>query len=71
MDEANGPTAQICQWAGGTRYGDIPEEVRRETVTLLYEQLGGMITSATLPSCPPLADLGAGVGGGWMGTAVI
>ncbi|MCH8897403.1 MAG: MmgE/PrpD family protein [Chloroflexi bacterium] len=63
MAEANGPTAQICQWAGGTRYEDIPEEVRRETVTLLYDQLGGMIASAPLPSCRPVADLAARLGG--------
>ncbi|MCH8744165.1 MAG: MmgE/PrpD family protein [Chloroflexi bacterium] len=63
MAEANGPTAQICQWVGGTRYEDIPEEVRRETVTLLYDQLGGMIASAPLPSCRPVADLAARLGG--------
>ena len=63
MAEANGPTARICQWVGGTRYEDIPEEVRRETVTLLYDQLGGMIASAPLPSCRPVADLAARLGG--------
>ena len=63
MAEANGPTAHICQWVGGTRYEDIPEEVRRETVTLLYDQLGGMIASAPLPSCRPVADLAARLGG--------
>ena len=63
MAEANGPTAHICQWAVGARYEDIPEEVRRETVTLLYDQLGGMIASAPLPSCRPVADLAARLGG--------
>ena len=63
MAEANGPTAQLCHWAGSTRYEDIPEWVRRETVTLLYDQLGGMIASALLPSCRPVADLAAKLGG--------
>ncbi len=63
MAEANGPTAQLCHWAGSTRYEDIPEGVRRETVTLLYDQLGGMIASAPLPSCRPVADLAAKLGG--------
>ena len=63
MAEANGPTAQLCRWADTTRYEDIPEGVRRETVTLLYDQLGGMIASAPLPSCRPVADLAARLGG--------
>ena len=50
MAETNGPTAQLCRWADTTKYEDIPEGVRRETVTLLYDQLGGMIASAPLPS---------------------
>jgi 2-methylcitrate dehydratase PrpD len=63
MAAANGPTARLCRWAGETGYQDIPEGVRRETVTLLYDQLGGMIASATLPSCRPVADLAAALGG--------
>ena len=63
MAEANGPTAQLCQWADTTKFQDIPERVRQETVTLLYDQLGGMIASAPLPSCRPVADLAAKLGG--------
>ena len=63
MAANNGPTAQLCRWAGDTKYPDIPEGVRRETVTLLYDQLGGMIASAPLPSCRPVADLAAQLGG--------
>lgn len=63
MTEANGPTGKLCHWADNTRYADIPAEVRGETVTLLYDQLGGMIASAPLPSCRPVADLAARLGG--------
>ena len=63
MTETNGPTSKLCQWVGDTTYENIPEGVRRETVTLLYDQLGGMIASATLPSCRPVADLAANLGG--------
>src|SRR5919106_4011977 len=61
--ETNGPTTRLCQWVGGTRYDDIPAGVRGETVTLLYDQLGGMIASARLPTCLPVADLAAKLGG--------
>jgi 2-methylcitrate dehydratase PrpD len=63
MTAANGPTSKLCQWAENTSYADIPEVVRAETVTLLYDQLGGMIASAPLPSCRPVADLAARLGG--------
>lgn len=63
MAETNAPTTQLCQWVGGTRYDDIPAGVRGETVTLLYDQLGGMIASARLPTCLPVADLAAKLGG--------
>lgn len=63
MAETNSPTAELCQWVLSTSYHDIPEGVRRETVTLLYDQLGGMIASAPLPSCRPVADLAAKLGG--------
>ncbi len=63
MAATNDPTARLCQWVGETGYRDIPEGVRRETVTLLYDQLGGMIASAPLPSCRPVADLAARLGG--------
>ena len=63
MAETNGPTAQLCRWVDSTGYEDIPEPVRRETVTLLYDQVGGMIASAPLPSCRPVAELAAKLGG--------
>ncbi len=63
MAETNGPTAQLCRWVDTTKHQDIPEEVRQESVTLLYDQLGGMIASAPLPSCRPVADLAAKLGG--------
>ena len=63
MTDTSGPTSTLCQWVGDTTYENIPEGVRRETVTLLYDQLGGMIASAPLPSCRPVADLAANLGG--------
>ena len=57
MTTAIGPTKQLCQWACSTRYEDVPAEVRQETLTLLYDQVGCMIASSTLPSCQPVVDL--------------
>ncbi|MBI4189179.1 MAG: MmgE/PrpD family protein [Betaproteobacteria bacterium] len=57
MAISTGPTSTLCRWACSTRYDDLPAEVRKETVTFLYDQVGGMIASATLPSCQPLVDL--------------
>lgn len=57
MAASVGPTPKLCQWACSTRYEDLPAEVRKETVTLLYDQVGGMIASATLPSCQPVVDM--------------
>ena len=57
MAISTGPTSKLCRWTCSTRYEDLPAEVRKETVTLLYDQVGGMIASATLPSCQPLVDL--------------
>ena len=53
----SGPTAKLCDWVCSTAYEDIPAEVRQEAVTLLYDQVGGMIPSAVLPSCKPVVDL--------------
>jgi 2-methylcitrate dehydratase PrpD len=63
MASGNGPTSKLCQWVCSTRYEDLPAGVREETVTLLYDQVGGMIASATLPSCQPVVDLVAQLGG--------
>ncbi len=46
-----------------TRHQDLPAEVREETLTLLYDQVGCMIASATLPSCQPVVDLVVKLGG--------
>ena len=51
------PTSDLCRWVCSTRYQDIPPEVRREAVTLLYDQIGCMIATCTLPSCQPVVDL--------------
>src|SRR5918999_1397073 len=63
MAASAGPTSKLCQWINSTRYEAIPEEVRKETVTLLYDQVGCMIASATLPSCQPVVDLVRKLGG--------
>jgi 2-methylcitrate dehydratase PrpD len=57
MTSNSSPTAKLCNWVCATAYEDIPAEVRKETVTLLYDQVGGMIPSSTLPSCKPVVDL--------------
>ncbi len=63
MAASAGPTSKLCHWINSTRYEAIPEEVRRETTTLLYDQVGCMIASATLPSCQPVVDLVRRLGG--------
>jgi 2-methylcitrate dehydratase PrpD len=63
MAASAGPTSKLCQWINSTRYEAIPEEVRKETVILLYDQVGCMIASATLPSCQPVVDLVRKLGG--------
>ena len=57
------PTGELCRWIASTGYEDLPEEVRREAVTLIYDQVGCMIASATLPACQPVVDLVKQVGG--------
>ena len=52
-----GPTEALCQWVVSMRYEDLPAEVCREAVVLLYDQVGCMIASATLPACQPVVDL--------------
>ncbi|HZA24300.1 MAG TPA: MmgE/PrpD family protein [Dehalococcoidia bacterium] len=56
-------TGQLCRWVCSTRYEDLPAEVHKETVTLLYDQVGCMIACATLPSCQPVVDLVRKLGG--------
>jgi 2-methylcitrate dehydratase PrpD len=57
MASTTSPTATLCHWICSTQYGDLPAEVRQETVTLLYDQVGCMLASATLPSCQPVVAL--------------
>ena len=58
-----GPTAMLCQWVCSSQYEDLPAEVRKDTVTLLYDQVGCMIASAALPTCQPVVDLVRKLGG--------
>ncbi len=64
MTSNTGPTAKLCDWVCSTTYESIPAEVRKETITLLYDQVGGMIPSAILPSCKPVVDLVRRLGSG-------
>lgn len=63
MATAQGPTARFCEWACSTSYQDLPEEVRKETVTLLYDMVGGLIACSTLPTCLPVVELVKALGG--------
>jgi len=60
---SKGPTVQVCEWACSTRYEDIPDNVRQEALRVLYDEVGGMIASATLESCRPVVDLVRTLGG--------
>ncbi|MGZ9005969.1 MAG: hypothetical protein ACXW20_19530, partial [Burkholderiales bacterium] len=64
MATNSNPTAQVCEWACSTQYEGIPAEIRKEVVTLLYDQVGGMIPSSLLPSCKPVVDLVRKLGSG-------
>ena len=57
MATTTGPSATLCNWACSTQYEDLPAEVRKEAVTVLYDQVGCMIAAATLPSCQPVVNL--------------
>lgn len=63
MSTKVGPTAMLCQWVCSSQYEDLPAEVRKDTVTLLYDQVGCMIASAALPTCQPVVDLVRKLGG--------
>src|SRR5262245_5265348 len=62
MANAFAPTAKLCDWACSTQYQDLPVAVRKQAVTMLYDQVGGMIASSTLPSCKPVVDLERKIG---------
>jgi len=45
MTSTMSPTARLCYWVTSTHYEEISVEVRQETVTLLYDQVGCMLAS--------------------------
>ena len=57
MASTTSSTATLCHWVCSTAYGDLPVEVRQETVTLLYDQVG--VCSQRYPAVMPA---GGGVG---------
>ena len=57
MAISTSPTSELCRWVCSTRHEDLPAEVRREALTVLYDQVGCMIAAATLPSCQPVVNL--------------
>ena len=57
MKAVKNSTEILCDWVCNTGYGDIKTEVRQETLTMLYDTVGGMIASATLPTCQPVVDM--------------
>jgi 2-methylcitrate dehydratase PrpD len=57
------PTAQLCDWVCSTKYEDLPAAVRKETATLIYDQVGCMIASALLPTCQPVVKMVQALGG--------
>ena len=63
MAPTTDPTAKLCRWVCSTRSQDLPDAVRKETVTLLYDQVACMLASATLPSCQPVVNLVRKLGG--------
>ncbi|MBI4303775.1 MAG: MmgE/PrpD family protein [Chloroflexi bacterium] len=63
MVHVNDPTAQLCEWACSTSLEDIPADVRKETVTLIYDAVGGMLASSRLPTCTPVVDMVKAMGG--------
>ena len=63
MATSVGPTSKLCDWACSTQYEDLPTDVRTESVTILYDTVGAMLPSATLPSCQPVVDLVRTLGG--------
>src|SRR5262245_12775708 len=54
---STGPSAKLCHWACTTQYQDIPAEVRKEAVTVLYDQVACMIAASNLPSCQPVVNV--------------
>ena len=57
------PTAQLCDWVCSTKFEDLPPAVRKETASLIYDQVGCMIASALLPTCQPVVKMVQALGG--------
>ncbi|MFC1533372.1 MmgE/PrpD family protein [Thermodesulfobacteriota bacterium] len=53
----------MCDWICSIGYDDLPREVRKEIVTIIYDTLGGMIACSTLPSCQPVVEMINSIGG--------
>ncbi|MBI2987035.1 MAG: MmgE/PrpD family protein [Deltaproteobacteria bacterium] len=63
MAGTTGLTTRLCDWVCSTGYSDIPAEVRKEAVTIIYDTIGGMIASSTLSSCQPVVEIVKAMGG--------
>ena len=63
MKYGKGPTAELCDWVCSIHYRDLPAEVRKEAITILYDTIGGMIASSTLPTCLPVVEMVKAIGG--------
>jgi 2-methylcitrate dehydratase PrpD len=63
MKAVTNSTEHLCEWICTTGYSDIIAEVRQEALTILYDTVGGMIASSTLPSCQPVVDMVKAMGG--------
>ncbi|MBI2987014.1 MAG: MmgE/PrpD family protein [Deltaproteobacteria bacterium] len=63
MADTRGLTARLCDWVCSMGYSDLPAEVRKEAVTIIYDTIGGMIASSTLPSCQPVVEVVKAMGG--------
>ena len=59
----SGPPKRLCEWVCNARYEDVPEDVRREALRVIYDQVGGMIAGATLESCQPVVEVVRALGG--------
>lgn len=63
MIDTPNPAGQLCEWACATSYEDLPADVLKETVNVLYDTVGGMIACSRLPTCLPVVEMVAAMGG--------
>jgi 2-methylcitrate dehydratase PrpD len=63
MADLKGVTEELCEWLCSVRFHQLPEEVRRKALDVVYDSVGGMIACSALPEVRNivefLADLGA------------